>query len=88
MKKIEKVSRNRFPKLNKSLCVEMSSTAATTHYFITQPFNIDILYARIQERNVFEFNFDVQVFVAQNCDEGWDDSATKSILSFMCLHIF
>lgn len=65
----------------------MSSTAASTHYFVTQTFDIDILYARIQQRNVFKLNFDVQVFVAKKCDDSRDDSAMESTLD-LCVCTF
>lgn len=39
---------------------------------------MNVLYARIQQRNVFEFDFDVEVFVDEVCDERRQNSAMGS----------
>lgn len=55
-----------------------SRAAPHTHNFIAAQFDNHILHACIQQGNGFEFNFYVEVFVAEVCDEGGQNSAMKS----------
>lgn len=55
-------------------------TLCSTYNFIASPFNVDILHARIQQRQRFEAYFNVKVFVSNICDECWNNSVIKSTL--------
>lgn len=56
----------------------MTVTAVNTHNLIASQFHVNVLYASVQQRNCFEFNFDVEVLVEKVCDERRQNSAMES----------